>query len=305
MTTFQTPKTASKYICEQCNFKCSKQSDYDRHILTAKHQILQNTTSNLPTPAKQFTCDCGKEYKHHSSLWNHKKKCTYNAEEPIENTFVQEEDPRENKLMMTIIKQMAELTKQNGELTKQITEIIPRIGDTTNNTNTNCNNTFNVQLYLNNECKNAMSIQDFIKSIELNMSHLKAVTDKGYVDSVSNILIKALGALEITNRPLHCTDLKRDIIYIKDNTEWNKSSAKDDKLMSGVIRNIENKHCGLINQYTQETPQALVMDTPENMYKTKALLNSLGNSVDFEIRQNKIYKEVLSNVKLDKACIHI
>jgi hypothetical protein len=99
--------------------------------------------------------------------------------------------------------------------------------------------------------------------------------------------------------------LKRDIIYIKDNAEWNKSSAKDDKLMSGVIRNIENKHCWLINQYTQETPQALVMDTPENMYKTKALLNSLGNSVDFEIRQNKIYKEVLSNVKLDKSCIHI
>ena len=305
MTTFQTPKTASKYVCEQCNFKCSKQSDYDRHTLTAKHQMLQNTTSIVQKNAKQFKCDCGKEYKHHSSLWNHKKKCTYNAEEPIENTFVQEEDPRENKLMMTIIKQMAELTKQNGELTKQITEIIPRIGDTnnSNNTNTNCNNTFNVQLYLNNECKNAMSIQDFIKSIELNMSHLKAVTEKGYVDSVSNILIKALGELEITNRPLHCTDLKRDIIYIKDNAEWNKSSAKEDKLMSGAITNIENKHYGLVKQYARETPQASVMDTPENMYQNKALQNALGNSVDSEVLQKKIYKEVLPKVKLDKSCI--
>ena len=307
MTTYKLPKTAETHVCENCNFKCSKQSNYNKHILTAKHQILQNTTSNLPTPAKQFTCDCGKEYKHHSSLWNHKKKCTYNAEEPIENTFVQEEDPRENKLMMTIIKQMAELTKQNGELTKQmaerdkqIAEIIPRIGDTTN---TNCNNTFNVQLYLNNECKNAMSIQDFIKSIELNMSHLKAVTEKGYVDSVSNILIKALGELEITNRPLHCTDLKRDIIYIKDNAEWNKSSAKDDKLMSGAITNIENKHYGLVKQYARETPQASVMDTPENMYQNKALQNALGNSIDSEVLQKKIYKEVLPNVKLDKSCI--
>ena len=300
------PKNAEMYSCENCNFKCSKKSNYHKHILTAKHQMLQNTTSIVQKNAKQFTCDCGKEYKHHSSLWNHKNKCQYTTEEPIENTFVpEEEDPRENKLMMTIIKQMAELTKQNGELTKQITEIIPRIGDTTNNTNTNtnCNNTFNVQLYLNNECKNAMSIQDFIKSIELNMSHLKAVTEKGYVDSVSNILIKALGALEITNRPLHCTDLKRDIIYIKDNAEWNKSSAKDDNLMSGAITNIENKHYGLVKQYARENPKASVMDTPENMYQNKALQNALGNSVDNEVLQKKIYKEVLPKVKLDKSCI--
>ena len=200
---------------------------------------------------------------------------------------------------------MAEKDKQMTELTSQITKIIPRIGDmsNSNNTNTNCNNTFNVQMYLNNECKNAMSIQDFIKSIELNMSHLKAVTDKGYVDSVSNIMIKALSDLEITDRPLHCTDLKRDTIYIKDNNEWNKSSATDDTLMSGVITDIENKHYGLVKQYAQENPKASVMDTPENMYQNKALQNALGNSVDSEVLQKKIYKEVLPKVKLDKSCI--
>ena len=303
MTYTKIAKIANKYDCIVCNYCTSNIYDYNKHLMTAKHGILTNTYINTPKIAKQFTCDCGKEYKHRQSLNNHKKKCTYNAEEPIENTFVQEEDPRENKLMMTIIKQMAELTKQNGELTKQITEIIPRIGDTTNNTNTNCNNTFNVQLYLNNECKNAMSIQDFIKSIELNMSHLKAVTEKGYVDSVSNILIKALGELEITNRPLHCTDLKRDIIYIKDNAEWNKSTAKEDKLMKGVITNIENKHYGLVKQYARDNPQASVMDTPENKYQNKALGNALGNCIDSEVLQKKIYKEVLPNVKLDKSCI--
>jgi hypothetical protein len=298
--------SSNDYTCEICNYLTCRLSQYSRHLLTAKHEILTNAYINGTKRSNTFTCDCGKEYKHRQSLNNHKKKCTYNAEEPIENTFVPEEEgPWENKLMMTIIKQMAELTKQNGELTKQITEIIPKIGDTTNNnnTNTNCNNTFNVQLYLNNECKNAMSIQDFIKSIELNMSHLKAVSDKGYVDSVSNILIKALGELEITNRPLHCTDLKRDIIYIKDNAEWNKSSAKEDKLMSGAITNIENKHYGLVKQYARETPQASVMDTPENMYQNKALQNALGNSVDNEVLQKKIYKEVLPKVKLDKSCI--
>ena len=312
MTYTKVQNSSNDYTCEICNYITCRLSQYSRHLLTAKHEILTNTYINGTKRSNTFTCDCGKEYKHRQSLNNHKKKCTYTTEEPIENTFVQEEEPRENKLMMTIIKQMAELTKQNGELTKQmaerdkqIAEIIPRIGDTTNNTNTNtnCNNTFNVQMYLNNECKNAMSIQDFIKSIELNMSHLKAVTEKGYVDSVSNILIKALGELEITNRPLHCTDLKRDIIYIKDNAEWNKSTAKEDKLMKGVITNIENKHYGLVKQYARETPQASVMDTPENKYQNKALGNALGNCIDSEVLQKKIYKEVLPKVKLDKSCI--
>ena len=322
MFTNKVPKSSKEYLCEQCDYHTSRLSQYDRHLLTAKHKMLTDVDINVdnlvPKSSKAFTCECGNTYNFASGLSRHKKKCQYNAEEPIENTFVpEEEEPRENQLTMTIIKQMAEITKQNGELIKQmaerdkqmaerdkqITKIIPKIGDTNNSTNTNCNNTFNVQLYLNNECKNAMSIQDFIKSIELNMSHLKAVTDKGYVDSVSNIMIKALGDLEITDRPLHCTDLKRDTIYIKDNDEWNKSSAKDDTLMSGVITDIENKQYGLVKQYARENPQAAVLDTPENIYQNKALGNVLGNCVDSEVLQKKIYKEVLPNVKLDKSCI--
>jgi hypothetical protein len=301
------PKNAEKYICEDCNFKCSKLSNYNTHILTAKHQMITNGNINdnnlVPKNAKAFECECGNKYNFSSGLSRHKKKCQKNSKEPIENTFVPEEkEPSDKQLMMTLIKQNGEITKQNGELTKTIQEILPKIGDTTNNTNTNCNNTFNVQLYLNNECKNAMSIQDFIKSIELNMSHLKAVTDKGYVDSVSNIMIKALGDLEITDRPLHCTDLKRDTIYIKDNDEWNKSTAKDD-LMNGVITNIENKQYDLVKQYARENPQAAVMDTPENKYQNKALGNALGNCIDSDVLQKKIYKEVLPTIKLNKSSV--
>ena len=310
MVDIKTPKNSKKLICETCDFKCSNKQDYNRHLSTRKHKMLTDVDINVDNypqkNTKAFTCDCGKEYKYRQSLSVHKKKCQKNSKEPIENTFVPEEkEPSDKQLLMTVIKQMAEKDKQMTELTSQITKIIPRIGDmsNSNNTNTNCNNTFNVQMYLNNECKNAMSIQDFIKSIELNMSHLKAVTDKGYVDSVSNIMIKALGDLEITDRPLHCTDLKRDTIYIKDNDEWNKSSATDDTLMSGVITDIENKHYGLVKQYARENPKASVMDTPENMYQNKALQNALGNSVDNEVLQKKIYKEVLPKVKLDKSCI--
>jgi hypothetical protein len=299
-----TPKNPIKpliFSCEKCNFNSSNKKDYSRHLLTAKHKMITNGNINdnnlVPKNPKAFECECGNKYNFSSGLSRHKKKCQYIAEEPIENTFVpeKEKEPSDRKLMMTLI-------KQNGELTKTIQEILPKLGDTTNNTNTNCNNTFNVQLYLNNECKNAMSIQDFIKSIELNMSHLKAVTDKGYVDSVSNIMIKALGDLEITDRPLHCTDLKRDTIYIKDNDEWNKSSAKDD-LMNGVITNIENKQYDLVRQYARENPQAAVLDTPENKYQNKALGNALGNCIDSDVLQKKIYKEVLPTIKLNKSSV--
>ena len=311
MVSSNSSKKFQKYSCETCDYYTSRLSQYDRHLLTAKHKMITNDNINVdnlvPKNPKAYECDCGNIYNFASGLSRHKKTCQKNAEESVENTFVQEkeEEPSDRQLIMTVIRQMAEKDKQMTELTSQITKIIPRIGDmsNSNNTNTNCNNTFNVQMYLNNECKNAMSIQDFIKSIELNMSHLKAVTDKGYVDSVSNIMIKALSDLEITDRPLHCTDLKRDTIYIKDNNEWNKSSATDDTLMSGVITDIENKQYGLVKQYARENPKASVMDTPENMYQNKALQNAIGNSVDSEVLQKKIYKEVLPKVKLDKSCI--
>ena len=267
----------------------------------------KNVDNFTPKNPKAFVCDCGKEYKYRQSLYVHKKNCQKNSEITIENTFVQNDNPTTNELMATIIKQNGELSKQNGELARtnielveKIHEIIPKIGNTTNNTN--CNNTFNVQMFLNNDCKNAMSIQDFIKSIELNMSHLKAITDNGYVDTVSNIMIKALSELEITDRPLHCTDLKRETIYIKDNDEWNKSIAREE--LTGVIDDIENKQYNLVARYAQENPQASVLDTPENKFQNKALNNALGNSEDHDKLNKKICKEVLPTIKLDKSCIN-
>ena len=187
------PKKPQIFSCDKCNFNSSNKKDYKRHLMTAKHKMITNdninTSNKVPKNPKAYVCDCGNIYNFASGLSRHKKTCQKKAKKLQENTFVQEkeEEPSERQLLMTVIKQMA--------------EIMPRIGDTNNSHNTNCNNTFNVQMYLNNECKNAMSIQDFIKSIELNMSHLNAITDKGYVDSVSNIMIKALSDLEITDRP--------------------------------------------------------------------------------------------------------
>ena len=199
-------------------------------------------------------------------------------------------------------KQQDVLIKQNQELQNTMREMIPHIGNNNNTTNTNSNNTFNVQLYLETECKDALSIQEFIKNIEINMSHLVAMTKDGYVDSMSNVLIQALNKMAITDRPLHCTDLKRETVYIKDMETWNKSTA-DAPLMNGLINSIENKHYFRVKQYTREHPQALVLDTPEYNFYAKACVHSCGNYEDHDKLNKKICKKVLPEIKLDKTTV--
>jgi len=209
-----------------------------------------------------------------------------------------------NKHQDALIAQMAakdkhqdELIKQNAELQNTMREMIPHIG---NNNNTNSHNTFNIQMFLENECRNAISIQDFIKSIEINMSHLVAISKDGYVDSISNVLIQALNQLAVTDRPLHCTDLKREIVYIKNNTQWNKSTA-DATPMNEVIISIEDKHYAQVKKYVREHPQSQILDTPEYNFYNKACMNSLGNCEDHDKLNKKICKKVLPQVKLDKS----
>ena len=319
------PKDAKHYECEKCNFICSKQSNFNMHLTTAKHIRLINANSslleNMPT---EYKCICGNEYKHASSLSKHKKGCTYTPpsshEENIQTT-IEPIEPNSAELLILVkelmiqmamknkhqdelIAQMAAkdkqqdvLIKQNQELQNTMKEMIPHLG---NNNNTNSNNTFNVQLYLETECKDAVSIQEFIKNIEINMSHLVAMTKDGYVDSMSNVLIQALNKMAVTDRPLHCTDLKRETVYIKDMETWNKSTA-DAPLINGLINSIENKHYFRVKQYTREHPQALVLDTPEYNFYAKACVHSCGNYEDHDKLNKKICKKVLPEIKLDKS----
>ena len=312
------PKDAKKYECEKCNFICSKQSNFNMHLTTAKHIRLINANSslleNMPT---EYKCICGNKYKHASSLSKHKKACTYDPPSPPppeENiqTTIEPIEPNSAELLILVKelmiqmaakdKQQDVLIKQNQELQNTMREMIPHIGNNNNTTNTNSNNTFNVQLYLETECKDALSIQEFIKNIEINMSHLVAMTKDGYVDSMSNVLIQALNKMAITDRPLHCTDLKRETVYIKDMETWNKSTA-DAPLMNGLINSIENKHYFRVKQYTREHPQALVLDTPEYNFYAKACVHSCGNYEDHDKLNKKICKKVLPEIKLDKTTV--
>ena len=222
-------KILHKFNCEKCNYGCSKKGDFNKHILSAKH--------NAETVGNDYSCShCAKHFKTRSGLWKHKKSCTYtppSLQPPIENTITYTSPSPENTItystehvepnsaeLMVLVK---ELMKQNMELQNTMKEMIPHLGN--NNTINSNNPTFNVQFFLENDCKNAQSIQEFVKSIEFNHEHLVSMTKDGYVDTISSILIQALNKMAVTERPLHCTDLKRETVYIKDKESWNKSTA--------------------------------------------------------------------------------
>ena len=250
----KTPKNAEKYICKFCDFKCSKDSDWNRHINTAKHINRTNRTEKTPKNANPFECECGKKYKAKSGLWNHKKKCNYNEETKEEITEITEDIDykllllkmmEQNKeLQNTIVNQQQEyqntIVTQQQEYQKTIKEMIPKIGNNNTTTTTNNNNQFNLQMFLNEDCKNALNIKDFVNSLQLSIKDLTDTGKLGYVDGISRIFVNALNDMDVTERPIHCTDLKRETVYIKDADKWEKEGSENTKLKK-TIRDIEKQ----------------------------------------------------------------
>ena len=298
------PKIPKIFECAICDYRCINKKDYNKHLLTRKHNIATNQQS-VEVCLSKLACEyCKKEYKDRSGLWRHKKTCKCTRSSPLENTItynVEESNKNEVQELKTMI---MELLKHNGEMQTTLKELIPHIGNTTNNNtnNTNSHNTFNIQMFLDNECKNAISIQDFIQSIEINMSHLVAMSKDGYVDSISNVLIKAFNDLAVTDRPLHCTDLKRETVYVKNNETWNKSTA-DTSVIGKVITTVENKHLLGIKKYIEETPESQVIDTPEHEFYHSTYWNTLGCGEDNAKLNKKIFKKILPSVKLDQQSV--
>ena len=231
MSTKNPKKSLKNYTCENCDYYTSSKKDYNKHLFTSKHEKITNCQHvNIKNPSidnimnenisdkKIFICDCGKKYKERSGLWKHKKKCISDNIETEKNEFkiCINENIDNNDFKKIII----EVMNQNKELIKTIQELTPKIGNNitnnTNNTNnTNCNNkTFNLQFFLNETCKNAMNINQFVDNIDITMDDLKNTRINGLVEGVSDIIIRGLKQLEVHERPIHCTDLKRHTLYI-------------------------------------------------------------------------------------------
>ena len=230
MTDKKTPKTPNEFICEKCDFKCFKLSDYKRHLGTAKHKILTNTDKK---GEKRWECICGKKYKHRQSYHTHKKKCNYKTPEQIkEEQFIQYIEQQSIKL-----EEMDERQKRRDD---ELKEQISGMSLVTNNNTINNNNTFNLKLFLNNDCKDAMGMTEFLRSIQVCDEDLKMFDEEGYVKAITSIIEKHLSELAITERPIHCTDKKRQTIYFKSDKEgWKKD--KTNNQIKRLIETVENK----------------------------------------------------------------
>ncbi len=282
-------KSHENFCCEKCNFNTSHKSKYDRHILTRKHKMLTNPDEKSHEPF--FVCECGKKYKHRQSLSVHKKKCTFNNDnnQIIEyNQDVTSNDNKElkglvcklitenNEIKNTIIKEHNELIKENKELRAQVSELIPKVGNNNTTNNIQNNNKLSINVFLNEKCKDAINMKDFIKSIEISLEHLDFTNKKGLADGLSKSIIDNMNKLSVYERPLHCTDIKRETLYIKDDNEWSKDSSKEK--IKHAIKKASSKNYNALQEWKTENPDFMENDLKQE-YFTKTI-TTIGKSVE-------------------------
>lgn len=293
MTNENKLKNTNKYECNICAFKCSKKSNYDTHLATSKHKIRTNTNEKEPKNATSHSCECGNKYKHASSLWNHKKKCQP-ASQPIITDSSNNDFVFDKEFVMSIL-------KHNSELQTQMMEVIKNGTHNTTNTNTNSHNkTFNLQFFLNETCKDAMNITDFVNSIQLQLTDLMNMGDVGYVNGMSNIIIKNLNDLEVHERPVHCTDVKREVLYVKDEDKWNKEPEGNPKIR-GAVKRIAQKNSKQLFEFKAKYPDCVKSHSKHSDTYNNLLIESMGGKGDNDAeKEDKIIKKVAKEVLVDK-----
>jgi hypothetical protein len=279
------------FFCGNCQYKTNHKYDFDRHNLTLKHKrMINGLQDDEILVSEKFVCDCGKFYKYRQGLFKHKNVCKRRKKEEFSKKF----DDFDKSIIL-------ELLKQNGDLQKQILEISSKPTIITNyTTNTNSNNKqFNLQFFLNETCKNAMNIKDFVDSLEIKSNELEDLGKLGYVQGISNIFIRGLKELDETERPLHCTDKKRETLYIKDINGWEKDSFEKTRVKK-IIKEISNKNFKRIPCWKQDNPLSEDISSKKHM-EYMIILNEVMSSITPEDEQgmNKIIRNVVNHVCID------
>ena len=298
------------FVCEKCDFKCSKESNYKLHIDTNKHKRVTESNKKMPTKDdKTFICICGNSYKYRPGLAKHKRTCimekihasssivtkdNYETTDGLvlENEINKKIDSTTDKELKELVK---ELIKQNGELVKTINDIVPKIGNT-NITNNN-NNNFNLNVFLNEKCKDALNISDFIDSLKITLEDLLFSKTNGISRGITDVMIKGLKELDIHKRPIHCTDIKRDIMYIKNEDNWSKDDNHD--IMKNTIVKIADKERTALQQWAIDNPDWIETERKQLEYLTmmRSICEPIENYNNYE---RKIIKILSKEIQLDK-----
>jgi len=293
-------KVAVKFNCSVCDYTTSRKSSIVKHYSTVKHSVNVSGDASDDNVAKSckklqnkltYTCsNCSKIYNSRNGMWKHKQTCTetsknHETSEPTQDL-------------------VAYLIKQNSDLQKQIIEICKSTGNMSNSQNQihSNNKTFNLQVFLNEECKDAMNISDFVNSINLQLSDLESVGQLGYVEGISNIIIKNLKALDVTKRPVHCTDPKRETIYIKDGDVWEKDD-EDNKKLRKMIKSVAFRNSKNTRLFKEKYPDCNKGDSRYSDTYNKIVIEAMGGGSKCNDRdsEDKIIRRIAKQMTIDKS----
>jgi hypothetical protein len=286
-------ENANYFLCESCDFKCSKLSNWNKHILTSKHKKADNDLQNADifnAENAEHICECGKQYKHRQSLFKHKLNCKLS----VTNKDV------DTNLVIQLLKQNDDFKALLIEQNKQMMELCKN--GTINNSNVNSNNkAFNLQFFLNETCKDAMNISEFVDSLTLQLSDLENVGKLGFVEGMSNIIIENMKLLDISKRPIHCMDTKREVMYLKDQDTWEKTSDDDNKKIRRAIKQIATKNVKNLRLFKEKHPDCINYNSKYSDQYLKLQTESCGGKhPDYE-NESKIIKRLAKVMAVDKS----
>ena len=308
------------FICTECNFYSGNKKDYMRHMSTAKHKTRTTRIDFTPDNTTAFVCICGNEYRYKRGLWKHRKSCTYQPPntENVNDVDIEPTADVSNQLdptlLVELLKQNQEfkelMIEQNKKMTEQhetIIELSHNSISTTHNTtitNNTTNNKFNLNVFLNETCKDAINLNDLIQSIQLTPHDFANTGEVGYVNGISSIMIDRIRDMEPHARPIHCTDLKRETVYVKDSNVWAKEDDRKTHLRKAV-RIVANKNKDQVHPWRHQNPNYEILDTPEcdKFFEyTKVSLGGYGRE-EYDKFETKIINNVLKETMGDKNMI--
>jgi hypothetical protein len=283
------------FCCEKCNYTTDRKGNMATHIASAKHLKELNGTNIKQTLSNYHDCkNCNKIYKTASGLWKHHQKCVVGGkitQQPVTETDA--DKLTDHDLIMMLI-------KENSELKNMMMKVIENgTHNTTNNTTNSHNKAFNLNFFLNETCKDAMNIMDFVDSIKLQLSDLEKVGELGYVEGISNIIVKNLNELDVTQRPVHCTDKKRETMYIKDEDKWEKDESNSK--IKKAIKRVASKNQRLLPKFKEAHPDCGTYHSKYSDQYNKIIIESVGGSGDNDAeKEEKIIRNISKNVMVEK-----
>ena len=285
-------KNTTIFECKFCDFISYNKFDYERHLRTVKHKKLKNKTKyeNIQKNARTFQCEfCQTIIGSRTTFWRHKKKCNITMDKLIEPQDQQE-------LIQYLMKENTEFKQLMIEQNKQIIELAKTGGHNTTN------NQFNLQIYLNETCKNAMNIMDFVSQLQVGIYDLEETGRLGFANGISRIFINGLKNIDVSDRPIHCSDFKRETIYIRNNNEWNKDTT-DKSILTNAIKHVSHKNMKQISEWTKMHPEYKDSESKENDRYLRIVSESMSGSTEEETQKNymKIIKNIVKETVIEKS----